>query len=257
MIATCIFVVFRGKIGKMSKGTVEAFQFKRFSIEQDKCAMKVGMDGILLGAWADVKNVTTALDVGTGTGVIAIMLAQRTTDTLIHAVEIDGLTCEQAAANMSNCPWSDRLTAINASIQEYARQADQTYDLIVSNPPFFTGGTFSNNQNKNNVRHTVKLPHGDLLAAVRTLLAPNGKFCLILPLIEGLRFREVARSYNLYCTKMTEVLPKVDRQVERLLIQFEKKEVALVKDKLVIQNAKTEEWTKEYVQLTKAFYLHM
>lgn len=231
------------------------FQFKQFTIEQDQCTMKVGTDGILLGAWANVEDTQIALDIGTGTGLIAIMLAQRIPDATIHAVEIDQAACTQAASNMANSPWKVQLEALHLSIQDYLKTCSIEYDLIVSNPPFFSGGTFSGNQDKDNVRHTVKLPHGDLLSAVRSLLKSTGRFVIILPLIEGLRFRELARSYQLYCSKITEVIPKPDRQVERLLMEFGKREVALQKDKLVIQIDEPNIYTEEYINLTKDFYL--
>lgn len=241
----------------MAESTSKPFNFKQFVIDQDQCTMKVGTDGVLLGAWANVTNVKQILDIGTGTGVIAIMLAQRTTDAVVKGVEIDTAACQQAAENMAKSPWSNRLEAINASIQDFSHQTEQRFDLIVSNPPFFSGGTFSQNQDKANVRHTVKMPHGDLLSAVRTLLDNDGKFCVILPLIEGLRLKELALSYHLNCTRITEVYPKADLQIERLLMQFEKKEVGLVKDSLIIQKNRRNEWTEAYIELTKAFYLNM
>lgn len=219
--------------------------------------MKVGTDGVLLGAWADVSGVKTALDIGTGSGVIAIMLGQRAPEASIHAVEIDPDACAQAQENMQLTPWATRLTAFPIPIQEFAQTHNHRYDLIVSNPPFFTGGTFSNNQDRNSVRHTIKLPHGDLLAAVRSMLTEQGKFCVILPFIEGLRFQELAASYNLYCTKMTEVHPKADKPVERLLLQFERQENPLKKDHLVIQNEGINAWTEAYIALTGEFYLYM
>lgn len=241
----------------MATEQAQPFRFKQFTVHQDKCTMKIGTDGVLLGAWANMESAKTALDIGTGTGVIAIMLAQRSSDCQVFGIEIDRVACEQAAENMKASPFADRLSAINSSIQDFTDQSDQTFDLIVSNPPFFSGGTFSHNENRNNVRHTVKLPHGDLLGAVRKLLSAEGRFCVILPLIEGMRFRELARTYNLYCTKMTEVIPKADKQVERLLLEFQRREVALKKDQLVIQNQNRNDWTPEYVDLTKDFYLAM
>ncbi len=241
----------------MAEAKTQTFQFKQFAIAQDRCTMKVGTDGVLLGAWADVTDAEHLLDIGTGTGVIAVMLGQRTETARIHAVEIDTEACEQARENMAQAPWADRLEAFNVSIQEFARTHPHQYDLILSNPPFFSGGTFSNNQDRTSVRHTVKLPHGDLLGAVRTLLSDKGKFCVILPFIEGLRFRELAASYNLYCTRLMEVKPKADKPVERLLLQFERREKALREEKLVIQHAGANAWTDEYVALTGAFYLKM
>ncbi|NRB63073.1 MAG: methyltransferase [Saprospiraceae bacterium] len=244
----------------MKKQTIkrpQPFEFKQFSIAQDQCTMKVGTDGVLLGAWCNVDNVQTALDIGTGTGVIAIMLGQRNTDMEIHAVEIDGQACAQAKENIKQAPWAGRLQLHQNSIQDFAASWDDKFDLIVSNPPFFTGGTFSDQQDRNNVRHTIKLPHGDLLRSARQLLSREGKFCVILPLIEGLRFEELARTYHLYCTHKTEVLPKATKSVERLLMQFEWEEKPCKIEQLVIQHKGRNEWTDEYIALTHAFYLHM
>lgn len=219
--------------------------------------MKVGTDGVLLGAWADVAAASSILDIGTGTGVIAIMLAQRTDAATIHAVEIDGDSSSQALENMQRSPWAGQLDCFHTSIQDFAKQTTHRYDLIVSNPPFFSGGTFSNSQDKNSVRHTVKLPHGDLISAVRTLLAPEGRFCLILPHIEGLRFKEMAGNYGLHCSKITEVLPKPYKPVERLLLQFERKVKPLVKGTLVIleNGDDANNYSEGYLALTGAFYL--
>ena len=236
---------------------VKPFQFKQFAVEQDQCAMKVGTDGVLLGAWADVSGANKILDIGTGTGVIAIMLAQRNQKAIVHGVEIDELACRQAHENMAVSPFAERLTAIEEPVQTYAKFSEHTYDLIVSNPPFFSGGTFSEDQNRNDVRHTIKLPNGDLLQAARKLLADDGKFCVILPFLEGLRFQELATRYNLYCTKTTEVLPTKSKNVERLLLQFELESKDMITDSLVIQEGGRNEFTKEYIELTKAFYLNM
>ncbi|MFK7934858.1 MAG: tRNA1(Val) (adenine(37)-N6)-methyltransferase [Saprospiraceae bacterium] len=236
---------------------MKPFQFKQFSIEQDQCSMKVGTDGVLLGAWADVDNAKSALDIGTGTGVISIMLAQRNTEVQVDAVEIDQVACEQAQTNFANSPFADRLSAKTISIQDYIRESATTYDLIVSNPPFFSGGTFSQSQERNQVRHTVKMPHNALLQAARRLLNKNGKFCVVLPLIEGLRFQELAEQVGLFTTKITEVKPKAEKSVERLLLQMEWQEKTLQKNQLVIQKDARNDWTEEYIQLTGDFYLKM
>lgn len=233
------------------------FYFKQFTIQQSRCAMKVGTDGVLLGAWADTGGVSNILDIGTGSGLIAIMLAQRTAHATIHAVEVDQASAQQAKENMEAAPWSSRMQAFHTAIQDYARLSPQQYQLIVSNPPFFSGGTFSHSQDRNSVRHTVKLPHGDLLSAVRSLLSPDGRFALILPYIEGLRFQELAIDYHLCCTKITEVRPKEDKPIERLLMQFERQAKPVEKNTLVIQKEKRDEWTEEYISLAGAFYLKM
>jgi tRNA1Val (adenine37-N6)-methyltransferase len=236
---------------------MKPFQFKQFSIEQDQCSMKVGTDGVLLGAWADVSTAKTALDIGTGTGVIAIMLAQRNVDLQVDAVEIDEMACTQAQTNFANSPFAARLAAKTISIQDYVRASDTTYDLLVSNPPFFSGGTFSESHERNQVRHTIKMPHNALLQAARRLLNKKGKFCVVLPLIEGLRFQELAEQCGLYCTKITEVKPKADKPVERLLLQMEWQAAELQKDQLVIQKEARNDWTEEYIKLTGDFYLKM
>ena len=240
-----------------TKSQTEAFQFKQFSVKQDQCTMKVGTDGVLLGAWAPVEGVEKALDIGTGTGLVALMLAQRMSAGNITAVELDAAAAKQAEDNFSASPWADKLNVVPEAIQDFAKQSAAVFDLIVCNPPFFSGGTFSANQDRNNVRHTIKLPHGDLLAAARKLLKPSGKFCLILPFIEGLRFQELARNYKLHCTAITEVYPKKDKPIERFLMQLEHEDKALVKNGLVIQKEKRNDWTDEYIDLTGDFYLKM
>lgn len=235
----------------------EIFRFKQFEINQKDCAMKVGTDGVLLGAWADVSEVYDVLDIGTGTGVIAIMLAQRIQNANIDAVEVSEMACERANENMQNSPFSKRLKSIHDTIQDFSKTTRKEYDLIVCNPPFFTGGTLSAQNGRNNVRHTVKLPHGDLLSSVRRLLKKTGKFCVILPLIEGLRFKELAKTYNFCCNKVTEVKSKHDKSVERLLLEFGKTNVSNISDTLVIQYEKRNDYTADYIALTKDFYLKM
>lgn len=237
------------------------FQFKQFKIEQDQTTMKVGTDGVLLGAWAAVAEARQILDIGTGTGVIALMLAQRTITegAKIDAVEIDEAAYQQAADNAQQSPFANRVCIYHDSIQVFAnRQTTQIpaikYDLIVSNPPFFTGGTFSSDENKNRVRHTVKLSHSDLLNTTRQLLHKNGRFCLILPLIEGLRFIEIARTYGFHCTEKVEVLPKASKPIGRLLLQFEFLYKPLVTKTLVIRGEGENDFTEAYKDLTKDFY---
>jgi len=243
---------------KQKEKEQETFRFKQFEIQQDQCPMKVGTDGVLLGAWAGVDGVKTALDIGTGTGLIAIMLAQRAPEAAVHGVDIDETSCRQAAANMEAAPWSKNLKVFNQAVQEFAEQHPQSYDLIVSNPPFFTGGTFSHYQDRHSVRHTTKLPHSDLLRAVRDLLKANGRFALVLPYIEGLRFQELAEGYNFYCNRLTEVLPKPGRPIERLLMEFSQKQLEREVDTLTIAQAgKKQVWTEQYVALTGDFYLKM
>ncbi len=242
-------------VDPVEKKASPAFRFKQFSIEQEDCSMKVGTDGILLGAWTAVNDAERILDIGTGTGLIAMMLAQRS-EANIHAVEVDEIASRQAALNFEKTPWSDRLEVFHDSIQDYARSYRRTYDLIVSNPPFFTGGVFSANQGRASVRHTVKLPNGDLLSAARNLLTKDGRFCVVLPMIEGMRFQEMANNYGLYCNKVTEVSPIKGKKANRMLMQFEKNEKVLAKDEFVVWE-KEGQYSKAQIELTKDFYLDM
>ena len=241
----------------MKTSLAKPFRFKQFAIHQDDCSMKVGTDGVLLGAWADVSGTRQALDIGAGSGVIAIMLTQRSPELRATGVEIDEPSFHQAVSNMQQSPWSNRLEAVHSAIQDFSFSAEGKYDLVISNPPFFSGGTFSLNQDRNSVRHTIKLPHGDLLLSVQRLLSEDGRFCVILPYIEGLRFVELTATYKLHCTRMTEVLPRPGKPVERLLLQFERTFSELRKDTLLIHSGEGDAFSPEYTALTGDFYLNM
>ena len=137
----------------------QPFLFKQFSVNQDKCAMKIGTDGVLLGAWATLfHSPTSVLDIGTGTGIIALQLAQRSDAELIDAIEIEGNAYEQAVDNFEDSPWGDRLFCYHTSLEEFANEIDETYDLIVSNPPFYRDDFLSNNKARNKARSTTSLP---------------------------------------------------------------------------------------------------
>ena len=216
--------------------------------------MKVNTDGVLLGAWADVSNSDNVLDIGTGTGVIALMIAQRSSKSKIIGIEIDNASANEAIENVNNSKFRDQVSIVHESIQEYAKNHSDKFDLIISNPPFFTGGTFSANENKANVRHTIKLPHGDLLNAVNTLLGPDGNFALILPYIEGLRFIELAERSQLFVSRITEVHHRPEKPIERLLINFVKKKVTVKKSELLIMDPDLTNYTRDFIELTKDFY---
>jgi tRNA1Val (adenine37-N6)-methyltransferase len=238
----------------IQKSKKDIFHFKQFSINQESCSMKVGTDGVLLGAWVDVRIAKSILDIGTGSGLIAMMLAQRS-NALIEAVEIDEAAWKQAAQNFELTKWGDRMSAFHSSVQDFSRSSQNKYDLIVSNPPFFSGGAFSSNQDRASVRHTIKLPNGDLLSAARNLLAKEGRFCVILPVMEGLRFKEMAINYGLYCSKITEVKPFPEKAANRVLIQFEKTQKGIFEDSFVVWE-KEQQYSTDFVDLTSAFYLH-
>ena len=238
-----------------TKEKKDIFKFKQFEIQQDQCTMKVGTDGVLLGAYAPIDKASQILDIGAGTGLVALMLAQRSKNAKVVGVEIEENAFNQATENGKNSPWANRISFENDSIQDYSKFADSEFDLIVSNPPFFSGGTFSDNQEKNNVRHTVKLPNGDLLSAARKLLSPKGKFCVILPYMEGLRFTEMAKNYRLFCTEVLEIRGKASKPEERLILIFEQEESSKIKEKEFVVYNEDGTYTDDFVKLTKDFYL--
>jgi tRNA1Val (adenine37-N6)-methyltransferase len=234
----------------------QPFVFKQFTIHQDQCAMKIGTDGVLLGAWVDISGKSNALDIGTGTGVIALMLAQRNPAIQVSAVEIDHDAAQQALLNFANSEFSSRLDLIESSIQHFAIDTRDTFDLIVSNPPFFTGGTLSISQDKASVRHTVKLPHSDLLGAARNLLTKDGRLAVILPEMEGVRLMELAQTYNLHVHRICNVFPDENKKVERLMIELGKSSSEHIEENnIYIRQAGQDAFTEEYKKMTQDFYL--
>jgi tRNA1Val (adenine37-N6)-methyltransferase len=237
----------------------EVFRFKKFEIQQDNCSMKVNTDDILLGAWSDIGGKREALDIGTGSGLIAMMLAQKSENLKVTGIEIEDNSFLQASQNAKKSIFNDQIYMIHESIQTYAKSAETKFDLIVSNPPFFSGGTFSMNENKANVRHTIKLSHADLLMSVQRLIAADGHFDLILPYIEGLRFIELAAKYDFYPVRVTEVISKADKPVERLLSRLAYKTKSdVIQDQLVVHNSsEANDYSKDFIALTKDFYLFL
>lgn len=220
--------------------------------------MKVNTDGVLLGAWSSVAHKYRALDIGTGTGIIALILSQRNHELKTDAVEIDKDTFEQAAVNASSSRFADRIQVFHQSIQAFAKSSVQLYDLIISNPPYFNSGTPSANLQKANVRHTMHLSHSELLESVTTLLSPQGHFEVILPHYEGIQFIQSASKYRLYPVHITEVYPKSEKRIERLLIRMGKTPVSVEKSQLVIHlSDNPKDYSKEFIELTKELYLFM
>lgn len=234
------------------------FLFKQFRIFHDECAMKVGTDGVLIGAWTDITHAKTVLDIGTGTGLIAIMVAQKNLIAEIDAIDIDKAAYRQALKNVSLCQWKGRIKVHHQSVQDFINvERTFNYDVIVCNPPFFNAGTASNISNRQIARHTNTLSFDDLINAICELLSFNGKFSLILPRLEGAEFQEIAKTKGLYLTRLTEVQSKKDKPVERLLMEFQRKEKAVIHKQLVIQHEARNDWTLDYIALTKSFYLKM
>lgn len=237
-----------------------AFQFKHFSIEQDRCAMKVGTDGVLLGAWATLtNNPYSILDIGSGTGLIALMLAQRSNAEQIDALEIDENTYEQCVENFENSNWGDRLFCYHASFQEFVEEMhdEEQYDLIISNPPFYTSSYKSENEQRDLARFEDALPFEHLLQGSSLLLSEKGVFCVIIPFAAEEKFISIAIHFELFPSKITRVKGTPSTETKRSLIAFSKaKNNNPATDVLVIETSR-HEYTQEYINLTKEFYLKM
>lgn len=233
------------------------FQFKQFSVNQDKCAMKIGTDGVLLGAWTPLENTPySIMDIGTGTGIIALMLAQRSNAEQIDAMEIDDDAYEQAVDNFENSPWGDRLFCYHAGLDEFLEELEDEYDIIVSNPPFYTEDYTSGDDQRDKARFTASLPFEDLVEAAALLLSDNGIFSVIIPFKEEDNFVAIARDLDLFPFKITRVKGTPTTDIKRSMIAFSRDEREIATDELIIETAR-HEYTPEYIALTKDFYLKM
>jgi len=234
------------------------FQFKQFSLAQDQCAMKIGTDGVLLGAWTPIENdPISILDIGTGTGIIALMLAQRSTAEQIDAFDIDENAYEQSTDNFEKSPWNDRLFCFHAGLDEFVEEPEDEYDLIVSNPPFYTDDYKSDNEQRDLARFADAMPFEDLIEAADLLLSENGIFSVIIPFKEEENFLAIAKEYELFPLKITRVKGTPITEIKRSLLAFSRNEVPTFPiDELIIETAR-HIYTPEYIALTKDFYLKM
>lgn len=231
------------------------FQFKRFTVEHAGSAMKVGTDGVLIGCWADVEGARTLLDIGTGSGVIALILAQRSSpDAVIHAVETEPEAAEQARRNVMASPWPDKIQVHPLRIQEF--RPTIKFDHIITNPPFFVNSFLPPDKRRKEARHAASLSFADLIAAVVDLLSPDGKFSLIIPPVEGAVLREYALQKGLYCSRLWEFRPRPEKRIERWLMEFTLQEQETVKGELIMY-ADGNEWTEPFKDLARDFYLKL
>lgn len=241
------------------------FSFKKFIINQDRCAMKIGTDGVLLGAWTPINhNPFSVLDIGTGTGIIALMLAQRSGAQQIDALEIDDNAYEQATDNFENSPWSDRLFCFHAGLDEFVDEPEDLYDLIVSNPPFYTEDYKTDNEQRDLARFADAMPFEELIEAAALLLSENGIFSVIIPFKEEEKFIALASECELYPIKITRVKGTLTTEIKRSLLAFSRNALPDSRqetpnfpiDELVIETSR-HIYTEEYIALTKDFYLKM
>lgn len=215
--------------------------------------MKVGTDGVLLGAWCQVGNAKRILDIGTGSGVIALMLAQRSsTHACVDAIEISELSASQAAANVQASPWPDKVQVIPGDVKAF--QTTHSYDLIVSNPPYFSNSLLPPNQGRMAARHDGDLSFLELVAALNRLLNKDGTFCLILPVAEATEFRKISQLAGLHLSRLTKFQTRAAKPPERELMAFVRNQTTTIEDTLLLYDAANRK-SEDYLRLTGDFYL--
>ena len=230
---------------------MSGFRFKQFAVEQDDVAMKVGTDGVLLGAWADCEGAKRILDIGTGTGVIALMMAQRNVEAKVQAVEIDETASKRARSNFDLSPWAERLEVECCAVQVFA--PSEKFDLIISNPPYFVDSLLPPDAKRSTARHTHDLSFEELDKAVCRLLAEDGRFALILPTTEFDKYLAITQ---LYLCRRCDVHPTVGSPTKRVMAEFAKQKVDTVAlENITIEQERRGDYTEEYRTLTKDFYL--
>jgi tRNA1Val (adenine37-N6)-methyltransferase len=234
------------------------FNFKQFTINQDRCAMKIGTDGVLLGAWCPIdNNPFSVMDIGAGTGILSLMLAQRSHAEQIDALEIDEEAYEQCVENFENSPWGDRLFCFHAGLDEFVEEPEDEYDIIISNPPFYSENYKTDDSQRDLARFQDALPFEDLIEAVALLLSENGIFAVIIPFKEEERFIDLCAEVELFPIKVTRVRGSHNTPIVRSLLAFKRYELSvLTADELVIE-INRHEYTDDYINLTKDFYLKM
>lgn len=227
------------------------FNFKQFSVEDTRSAMKVGTDGVLLGAWVSLDGTEDhILDVGTGSGVIALMLAQRTSKATVIGIDIDAPSAEDASDNFKKSPWAGRMAAF---CTDFRNMKQFPYELIVSNPPFFVNSLKAPDARRSDARHTDTLSYAALASGAVANMAPNGRLAVVLPSDESELFIEEARGAGLFLRRICRVRTTPKQPFKRSLMEFSKNEGELLEEQLTIQNSC--DFTSEYKSLTKDFYL--
>ncbi|WP_165749150.1 tRNA1(Val) (adenine(37)-N6)-methyltransferase [Cellulophaga sp. Z1A5H] len=243
---------------------MKPFRFKQFTVNQDKCAMKIGTDGVLLGAWTTIKDTSySILDIGAGTGVISLMLAQRSYAENIEAIELDGDAFEQCTENFEASEWGDRLFCFHAGFDEFVDEYTEEepeeaelYDVIVSNPPFYSEEVSSGDDARDQARQNSSLPFDELVSGVSKLLSPKGIFATIIPYKEEENFIALALENNLYPNRITQVRGTKNTEIKRSLLEFSFTECMYTPNELIIELERNI-YTQEYIALTKDFYLKM
>lgn len=236
---------------------MKIFHFKQFSVKQEKSAMKISTDSVLLGAWTPVENPQNILDIGAGTGILSLMLAQRTKQSLIRAVEVEPEAFQECCYNFEKSIWKIRLKAYLSDIERYTKEDKNKYDLIISNPPYFTETMFSEQYQRNLARFTQSLPFEELLSCVANLLSETGLFSVIIPYNKEHKFTDLAKKHNLFLQKITHVRGNIHSEIKRSLLLFSFTESSDISTSELVIEKQRHVYTDEYIELTKDFYLNL
>ena len=228
------------------------FHFKRFSIKQDRCALKVGTDGVVLGAWTNVEGVKRVLDIGTGTGLLALMIAQRNSEAQIDAIEIDDASAEQAAENVTASPWADRIRVHRMDVRRI--RSAEPYDLIICNPPFYAGEMRSADERAGVAKHSGELSFVELGQVVSDHLSDQGRFACIIPINREKELIGTLVPFSIHPSRRCELKYLEDRPAKRLLLEFARDRKEVRPEVLVVENAPGE-FTLQYRYLLKDFLL--
>jgi tRNA1Val (adenine37-N6)-methyltransferase len=229
------------------------FIFKQFTINQGKAVFKVGTDGVLLGASADTGVAKNILDIGAGTGLISLMLAQRC-NAEITAIEPDYESYLQTCENVSRSPWPERIKVIHTSLQNLDQNSGR-FDMIVTNPPFFKDSLKNPDPRMSAARHAEYLSAEEILQGTLKFLKEDGNLQLILPYVEGNIFIAEAHKYGFYCNSIIKIKPVPSAEIRRLILKFSRVQKKPAESFLTIEHGKRHEFTEEYKNLTKEFYL--
>ena len=233
------------------------FTFKQFTVNQERCAMKIGTDGVLLGAWTPlINNPNAILDIGAGTGVLSLMLAQRSTAEQIDAIEIDEDAYEQCVENFETSPWGDRLFCFHAGLDEFVDDPEDKYDLIISNPPFYAEDFKTDDSQRDMARFQDAMPFEELIEAAALLLSDNVIFSVIIPFKEEAKFVSMCKELDLFPLQITRVKGTPTSDIKRSLLAFTRIEQTPLIDELTIESSR-HQYTPEYIALTKDFYLKL
>lgn len=233
---------------------MEPFHFKEFSVFHHRSTMKVGTDSVLLGSWCNIDNPSTVLDLGTGSGILALLLVSRC-DAFVDAIELDDNSAEEARGNFSNSKYKSRLKLFHGDFKEFASTTLKKYDMIISNPPFFNEGLLSDNESRTAARHTTKLGHFEMLKGVSNILDSDGKFCVVIPHIISEGFISNAEGLGLFPYRKQIIYPKSESKPNRINIEFHKSiPTKVIIEEIVIRN-KDNSYSNEYKALTGEYLL--